>query len=134
MVTQKPATMVLLATAQVRVIDHGSQITTISEEASQILALPRVRDSTEIHGLGGNVVGISKSKVNLIIKPRYLSNNTIKSQAFVLSELTSPQPDNSFNVDLKQWDNYVLADPMFNKSDKIDLVVGADIFSNILEE
>ena len=63
---------VFLATAQVKVksihgeyitlralIDQGSQITTLSEEAAQILALPKLKCRTEIHGLGGAVVGIS---------------------------------------------------------------------------
>ncbi|XP_037931351.1 uncharacterized protein LOC119666140 [Teleopsis dalmanni] len=51
----------------------------------------------------------------------------------VLSKLTSAQPNNSFNEDLKKWDNYCLADPMFNKSDRIDIVLGADILTEILQ-
>lgn len=137
---------VFLATAQVKVksihgeyitlraiVDQGSQITTLSEEAAQILALPKLKCRTEIHGLGGAVVGISKNKVKLVITPRFISNHMIEAEALVLPQLTGAQPDQSFKFDLSKWGNFVLADPMLNKSDRIDIVIGSDIFSNILE-
>ena len=68
---------ILLATAQVRVkslhgefiilralIDQGSQITSISEEAAQILQLPRLKTNTIIQGLGETCVGVAKYKVH----------------------------------------------------------------------
>ena len=138
---------VFLATAQVKVksihgeyitlralIDQGSQITTLSEEAAQILALPKIKCRTEIHGLGGSVVGVSKNKIKLIIAPRFISNHVIEADALVLPQLTGAQPDQSFKFDVSKWDNFVLADPMLNKSDRIDIVIGSDIFSNILEK
>ncbi|XP_058982804.1 uncharacterized protein LOC131804242 isoform X2 [Musca domestica] len=122
--TTHATTNVLLATAQVRVkswygeyitlralIDQGSQITSVSEDAAQLLQLPRSR--TEV---------------------RFFSNNKIITEALVLSKLASAHTDNNFHYDLEKWKNITLADPNFYNSERIDLVIGADIFQQILEE
>ncbi|XP_059217641.1 uncharacterized protein LOC131994780 [Stomoxys calcitrans] len=147
MVIERKQQQVLLATALVKVraatgefellramIDQGSQITSISEEASQILGLPRIKEKTEIHGLGGTLVGVSKYKVDLVIKPRFLSKHVFNSQAMVLPTIMSQQPGKSFDIDMKQWRNCMLADPFFNKSDRIDLIIGGDIYADIMEK
>ncbi|XP_037931027.1 uncharacterized protein LOC119665847 [Teleopsis dalmanni] len=146
MITKENSAITLLATAQIQadsasgekvllraLLDQGSQRTSISEEAAQILRLHRTKSRTDLIGLGNTLVGTSKSTVELVIRPRFKSNNSYKIKAMVLSKLTSAQPNNSFNEDLKKWDNYCLADPMFNKSDRIDIVLGADILTEILQ-
>ncbi|XP_065356265.1 uncharacterized protein LOC135950662 [Calliphora vicina] len=138
---------VLLATAQVRVkslhqeyitlralIDQGSQITSISEEAAQILQLPRKKTEVKLQGLGQTVVGVAKAKINLEIHPRFLSNEMITAEALILPKLVATHPDVSFNYDVQKWKNFNLADPNFNKADRIDIVIGADLFSQILED
>ncbi|XP_059222731.1 uncharacterized protein LOC131996799 [Stomoxys calcitrans] len=35
---------------------------------------------------------------------------------------------------MKQWRNCMLADPFFNKSDRIDLIIGGDIYADIMEK
>ncbi|XP_065356300.1 uncharacterized protein LOC135950698 [Calliphora vicina] len=146
MSTHSPAN-VLLSTAQVKVqslhgeyvvlralIDHCSQVTTVSEEASQILALPRIKCRTEIQGLGGVIVGVSKSKIRLTMKPRFLSDRSVETDALILPQLTGAQPDHSFKFNINEWNNFVLADPSLNKSDRIDIVIGMDIITNIIED
>ncbi|XP_037928747.1 uncharacterized protein LOC119663153 [Teleopsis dalmanni] len=146
MITKENSAITLLATAQIQadsasgekvllraLLDQGSQRTSISEEAAQILRLHRTKSRTDLIGLGNTLVGISKSTVELVIRPRFKSNNSYKIKTMVLSKLTSAQPNNSFNEDLKKWDNYCLADPMFNKSDRVDIVLGADILTEILQ-
>ncbi|XP_054089198.1 uncharacterized protein LOC128922505 [Zeugodacus cucurbitae] len=146
MSTKTTSQAVILATAQIRaktaggdyillraLIDQGSQITTISEEAAQILKLPRMKTKTKLYGLSDAVVGESKATIEVEIKPRFLSNHKEKVNAVVLPILTSAQPDLSFNYNFKIWEKYTLADPLFNKSDRIDMVIGGDVFSSIIE-
>ena len=70
MSTKNSSKGVILATAQIRaktaggdyillraLIDQGSEITTISEEAAQILKLPRIKKNTKLYGLSDAVVG-----------------------------------------------------------------------------
>ncbi|XP_053968405.1 uncharacterized protein LOC128869828 [Anastrepha ludens] len=147
MMTKNSETAILLATAQIRVkaangeyvtlralIDQGSQKTTISEEAAQILHLPKRREVTELQGLGNTTVGVSKFKVNIEIRPRFLSNEVYNVEALILPKLASAQPDKTFKWDIEQWRNYTLADPNFNRSDRIDVVIGGDVYADILEE
>uniref|UniRef100_A0A0K8TXJ5 Peptidase A2 domain-containing protein n=1 Tax=Bactrocera latifrons TaxID=174628 RepID=A0A0K8TXJ5_BACLA len=109
MMTKHSEMAILIATAQIRVkaangeyvtlralIDQGSQKTTISEEASQILHLPRRREVTELQGLGNTTVGVSKFKINIKIKPRFLSNEAYNVEALILPKLASAQPDKTF--------------------------------------
>ncbi|XP_036317941.1 uncharacterized protein LOC118732919 [Rhagoletis pomonella] len=137
---------VILATAQVRakaangehillraLIDQGSQITSISEEAAQILGVPKKKVMTKLHGLGDVVVGESKFKIKVQITPRFLSQHVEEVDAIVLSTLTTAQPDQSFRFNFKKWENYTLADPLFNKADRIDMVIGGDIFGRIID-
>ncbi|XP_037928742.1 uncharacterized protein LOC119666023 [Teleopsis dalmanni] len=136
MITKENSAFTLLATAQIQVdsasgekvlltalLDQGSQRTSISEEATQILRLHRTKSRTDLIGPGNTLVETSKSTVEIVIRPRFESNNSYKIKA---------QPNNYFKEDLKKWDNYCLADPMFNKSDRIDVVLGADILAEIL--
>ncbi|XP_059223245.1 uncharacterized protein LOC131997020 [Stomoxys calcitrans] len=144
--TTNSATNVLLATAQVRVkslhgeyvtlralIDQGSQITSVSEDAAQLLQLPKTKTEVKLRGLGETMVGMAKSKVLMEIRPRFVSNTKIKVEALVLPKLASAHPDNSFQYNIGRWKNINLADPNFNKSERIDMVIGADLFPQILE-
>ncbi|XP_037959436.1 uncharacterized protein LOC119688843 [Teleopsis dalmanni] len=137
---------VLLATAQVRVksvqgemimlralIDQGSQTTAVSEEAAQILNLPRKKVKMEVQGLGGTPVGVAKAKINLQIHPRFTSKYKINAEALILPSLVSCQPDKTFSYNIDKWENMTLADPNFNKSDRIDIIIGSDLYGEILE-
>ncbi|XP_075167722.1 uncharacterized protein LOC142239851 [Haematobia irritans] len=143
--TTNTAANVLLATAQVRVkslqgeyitlralIDQGSQITSVSQDAAQLLQLPRMKTDVRLRGLGETMVGVAKSKVLQEIRPRFFSD--IKIEALVLPKLASAHPDNNFQYTLGRWKNISLADPNFNKSERIDLVIGADFFPQLVEE
>ncbi|XP_073820134.1 uncharacterized protein [Musca autumnalis] len=116
------------------IIDKGSQLTSISEEAAQILGLPRVKNHTVIHGLGNTPVGVSKHKLEIEIKPRFLSNDFFRTEALVLPTVMSAQPEESFDINMEEWKNYSLADPLFNKSDRVDLIIGGDLYAEIMED
>ncbi|XP_061390211.1 uncharacterized protein LOC133325481, partial [Musca vetustissima] len=116
------------------IIDQGSQVTSISEEAAQILGLPRIKNNTIIHGLGSTPVGVSRHKVKIEVKPRFLSNEIFRTEAFVLPSVMSAQPEESFEVNVEEWNNYTLADPLFNKSYRVDLIIGGDLYSELMDE
>ncbi|XP_073831041.1 uncharacterized protein [Musca autumnalis] len=138
---------VILATAQVRVkslhgeyitlralLDQGSQITSVSEDAAQLLQLPQRKADVRLRGLGETMVGVAKSKILLEIRPRFFSNTKIRVEALVLPKLASAHPDANFQYNVEKWKNISLADPNFNRSERIYLVIGADLFPQILEE
>lgn len=84
--------------------------------------------------LGETEVGVAKSKVTVEIRTRFVSSTKIVAEALVLPTLASAHPDRRFQYDVEKWKNVNLADPDFNKPERIDIVIGAELFSQILEE
>lgn len=140
---------VLLATALVRVesrsgnnltfrslLDQGSQASFITESAVQSLGLKRVPSSVTISGVGDRVDPIvSKAMVNLKLQSIHDPNYIIPVKAHVLNKLTSVIPARKVNIQLCQsLIQLKLADPKFHTPNKIDLLLGADIYSQILVE
>ncbi|XP_073820586.1 uncharacterized protein [Musca autumnalis] len=145
--TMEDSHHVLIATAQIRVksklkefitlralIDPCAQTSSISEEAVQFLQLPKLKTDVTLHGLGGAVVGKAKSKVIIEVKPRFLSDYAVNIEAVVLPELASVQQNPTCEYEINKWDNFTLADPDFASSDRIDVLIGSDIYHEIAQD
>ena len=98
MMTQESTSTVLLATAQVRVrslhgeyiilralMDQGSQTTSVSEDAAQLLQLPKRKTDVNLRGLGETIVGVAKSKILLETRPRFFSSTKINPTEISIS-------------------------------------------------
>ncbi|KAG5882357.1 hypothetical protein JTB14_009883 [Gonioctena quinquepunctata] len=98
-------------------IDRGSEISLITEEAAQKLGLPRQKIRAEIAGIGESETRISKWKIKAYIKPRFPSKFILNSELLILPKITaalSIQPLQNMNIDRLQ--NNILADPTYNES------------------
>ncbi|CAH2102203.1 unnamed protein product [Euphydryas editha] len=140
---------VLLATALVKAeskgddfrlvrafLDQGSQACLITESTVQYLRLTKIPIQGVVSGLG-NRSTISKYMVHLNIQSRINPEFKLQVTAYVLSKITSYLPEQSINNNSFEWIdvyNYDLADPQFNQSNKIDILLGADAYSCILKE
>lgn len=135
---------ILLATAIVQVqaanghyfhlralLDQGSQTSIITEKAAQLLSLPRRQCKGVITGIGAkenNCKGI----INITIK----SNNneySLNTDALIMKTLINNLP--SQTLSRPSWtflENIQLADPEFYKSRPVDLLLGAEVYSNII--
>ena len=112
-------------------LDTGSQINLISEEAAQRMGLKREKRSLTV-----NVVGnISKTHNSGLVQLHLKSKNYGKSisiQAFVLPKLTQNVPSKTFLTDgLLHMKTVELADPTFNNTGSIDLILGSEIIEDI---
>ncbi|XP_028166873.1 uncharacterized protein LOC114357459 [Ostrinia furnacalis] len=140
---------VLLATALVRVesqsgnmltfrslLDQGSQASFISESAARLLGLKRVACNVNVSGVGDRVPSVvSKSLVSFKLQSTLDPTFVIPVKAYVLKKLTSVIPKRKVNIQLSQsLTQLKLADPKFHTPHKIDLILGADIYSQILVE
>ncbi|XP_073956541.1 uncharacterized protein [Choristoneura fumiferana] len=139
---------VLLATALVKaqsksgtgitircLLDQGSQASFITEPAVQLLGLKKISHRSTISVLGSdeNANIASKSRVQVKIQSLHDPNFSIGVNAFVLSKLTSILPDKRVVVELhSEFANLNLADPSFNIPNKIDMLLGADVYGQIL--
>lgn len=137
---------VLLATALVKarttqqsfeylraLIDPGSQATLITEYGAQRLGVPREKIHAEITGMGGVHSGVACSKIQVELIPRFPANNfTLHCEALVLPTLTKAQAEHGIIPEKLQHNNFLLADPTFDTPGPIDIILGADAFTEII--
>ena len=141
-----PKRKVLLATARVQVVgpngestyvrallDQGSEVSFVSESIVQLLGLPKERTCVPLSGLGASAAGTARSVTQLVLRSSVESNFELKTEALVLPRLTSQLPANSIrDPDLKQVVTFTLADPEFFVSKKVDVILGADVYGQVL--
>lgn len=143
-VSQGECSEVLLATAQLKVlradgqyhtfralVDQGSQISLITEHAAQILGLKREKCRGVIYGVGQRENNC-KGKINITCASMY-NDYTFNAEVVIMSHLIKSLPNNTFSK--PSWTNIQninLADPEFYVSRPVDLLLGADIYSNII--
>ncbi|KAF9406671.1 hypothetical protein HW555_013037, partial [Spodoptera exigua] len=135
---------ILLATALVRIqgingeyhtmralIDQGSQASLITENAAQILKLPR-------RACKGVIVGVSANQTNCkgvlsLVASSLHSNYTFQTEVVIMKKLINNLPNHSFSK--PSWEylqNIQLADRHFNVCRPIDLLLGAEVYSEII--
>lgn len=142
-VSQGKSSEILLSTAIMKVkgangyhnmralIDQGSQISLITENAAQLLGIKRQRCQGTIFGVGQNE-NSCKGMINIECTSLY-NDYKFQTDVLIMNNLIKNLPNNSFSK--PSWDfieNINLADPEFYVSRPVDLLLGADIYSNIL--
>ncbi|XP_012524163.1 uncharacterized protein LOC105829678 [Monomorium pharaonis] len=139
---------VLLATARLHVssprgnviktralIDPGSETSLISERLVRRLKLDRLRSVVLLTGVGAQSSQKTKGMVQLKIKPHFRSNYEATIFAYILTNITSQIP--STNLTSKSWahlEGLQLADTHFSTPGPIEMLLGADVYTNILLE
>lgn len=139
---------ILLATAQILVIsdkgevttakaliDQGSEISLISERLVQSLYLTRNYSSVSLIGIGGTKANKTKGLAHFKIRSRFDSKSEIYISAYILPKLTTSLP--SVQVKRQNWphlEGLQLADSNFTIPGTIDIILGADIYAQIIED
>ena len=137
---------IILAVARVRVVgprgdstyarallDQGSEASFVSESLVQLLGLHKERTSVPLSGLGASAAGTARSKTQLVLKSDVESNFELRTDMLILPRLTSQLPAESIgDLDLRIFSGLTLAEPQFLVSDKIDLILGADIYGHLI--
>lgn len=135
---------VLLATAIIYIIDKAgnahkaralldsaSQSNFITSKLSNILNLTKHNISVPIVGINQNVTQISQ-RVTATIKST-TNNYCFTSSFLILDNITNNLPMTTINIrNLDIPENILLADPTFYAPGKIDLLIGASVFYDLL--
>lgn len=142
-------TQVLLATALVEaqtrsgstqllrvLLDQGSQASFIAESAVQLLGLKKKPVKSVISGIGGERSAFaSKFTVTVTIHSRLNPQFSVQVHAFVLGTITSVLPSEKLEqAHWPQLKEITLADPEFHTPSKIDILLGAEIYSQVLRD
>lgn len=136
---------VLLATAVVQIqastgngllaralIDQGSQISLITESLANQLKLKRNPVTAVINGIGMSAAH-ALSETKFTINAHFQTKANVLVHALVLKSLTAFLP--SSQLAGGSWDHVqelVLADPKFGEPDKVDILLGAGVYSEIM--
>ncbi|XP_063697861.1 uncharacterized protein LOC134828804 [Culicoides brevitarsis] len=136
---------VLLATAIVKIqakdgtwvpirilIDMGAQGSFITEDCVQKLQLSKKRTHINVVGMGETAAGDCNKMVSVVLSPHFASNYRMHVKAFVMKKLVGQLPTQKFEINNRKVMNLKLADPHFNIPAKVHMLVGADVYSNIL--
>lgn len=139
---------VLLATARIAIIskdgsthylraliDPGSQASFITEAATQLLGLDKKKAFGRISGIEENKTITSKATTTLKFHSVRSLTPMFYTEAYVLGRLTSLLPSQEYDINC--WttsEKLELADPDFYKPGFIDILLGADVHSDILKE
>lgn len=115
-------------------LDSASQISAITVACTDRLRLKRDRWTSPVTGLGGVSVVDVKGRVDLSIQPRFAVEPVLKIQAWVLPAITGDMPRNTLPSTIKgRYENLALADPSFDITSPIDLLLGGDVFPSIMD-
>nr|CAI5865091.1 unnamed protein product [Callosobruchus analis] len=112
-------------------LDCGSQSSFISKDLADTLNLDKHKTSLCISGISNN---LSYSHLKCVVKVfSRCSDFSTKMSCFIIDKITGNLPD--FPIHTNNWNipcNIKLADPTYNKPGKIDILIGADVFWQLL--
>ncbi|XP_057324631.1 uncharacterized protein LOC130667159 [Microplitis mediator] len=114
-------------------IDPGSELTLISRTISNNCQLDIISSQIPIVGVGSVSSGSTSGAVNISLTSLHSDDSVIIS-AHILNKLTAELP--AVSIKKHSWNhlnNLQLADPDYFKSDKIDLLIGADCYGQIIK-
>ncbi|XP_024868250.1 uncharacterized protein LOC112452343 [Temnothorax curvispinosus] len=140
----KPSKQVLLATALVKItdskgdkvvcralLDSGSQSCFITSSCAKRLSLKQFSTHIPVCGLGEMSTQTNK-RVKVILHSR-INKFSANLDCLIIDRITQSIPVNRINVnELQVPEGILLADPEFYKSSKVDLLLGAEIFFDLM--
>lgn len=112
-------------------LDSGSQANFVTQNMIQLLNLKPESTHVNILGINGTVSTITK-KAKLFVESR-TSDFATSLDCLVKPKISGLLPSYPVNIDRNLIPHHVeLADPWFFKPDTIDLLIGAEIFAEIM--
>ncbi|XP_055623062.1 uncharacterized protein LOC129766519 [Toxorhynchites rutilus septentrionalis] len=140
-----PPAQVFLATAVVKVfgpkgnsflarvlLDNASQPNLMTERFRRLIASRKSPQTLEIAGVGGEVNTVANFSTVATVASRF-NNFRVPLEFVVMEKVTNDLP--TWTVDTSDWvipDNIRLADPSFATRGPIDIVIGAQVFFELL--
>lgn len=117
------------------ILDSGSSISFLSQNCANMLGLPRTQNSTNIEGIGETSLNSKLGSVYLTLRPVDKNCPILNAQAVILPRICTNIP--SGIISIESWShikNVPLADPTFYKPGSIQILIGADLFADIIQD
>ena len=115
-------------------IDSGSQRSFITANCASRLHLPVSMESTPISGLGNSAISWAKGTVMCELQHRRIPAGILNTHAVVLPKITTDLPNSRLPNQIRaELGDLILADPGFDNPGPVDVLLGADLFPQILD-
>lgn len=137
-------TTIILATAVVRIqdrtnistpqralLDSGAQCSLISKSCAQRLGLRQIRCHLPLRGVSGSV-GVLDRKVQVYIRPWFESPILLPVELFLIDDWETQHPPVAVRWVLPPLNGRNLADENFDTPNRVDMLLGADIWASIV--
>lgn len=114
-------------------VDQGSEVTLITTKAAQLLRLKSTNINLPLSGIGQSSAGMLRRMVNLDIRSHLHPEFALRANALVMNIITGMIPRSPCSV--QHWSHLKdkpLADPTFATPGRIDVLLGADIYKQII--
>uniref|UniRef100_A0A0A9YNG0 Pol polyprotein n=1 Tax=Lygus hesperus TaxID=30085 RepID=A0A0A9YNG0_LYGHE len=116
------------------VIDAGSQINLISSECVKRLGLPLISRPVQLSGAMNTTLGTASGVVDCVLTPRQPSGPQWCTQATVLHKVCADLPTTPVPIEIyERFRHLNLADNTFHMKGKIDFLLGAALYPDILK-
>ncbi len=116
-------------------LNNASSASFVSESLVQSLSLPRTRQNVQVSGIARTSPTPSTHSIATFqISPVHCNERSIELTATVLPKVTCDLPTSPVPFDLS-WSHLsdlLLADPSFGQPGRIDILLGVDIFIEVL--
>lgn len=112
-------------------LDSGSQLNMVTEKFFRKTGLKTKDTKMTISGIGTSEIKATRTAILNINSMQ--SNFNTPMEVFIVNNITTCQP--AQHVDIKDWklpSSLVLADPAFNIPAAVDIVIGGELFYNLL--
>ena len=113
------------------ILDQCAQASFITQNAAETLKLRSIKTHAQISGVCGKDYTATKL-VQISLSSNFETNFEMVCQTFVLPKITAYQPQPIDSKMLSSLKKVNLADPNFTKRGSIDLLLGGDVYSNII--
>ncbi|XP_075158038.1 uncharacterized protein LOC142231308 [Haematobia irritans] len=114
-------------------LEQGSQETFIASRVVNQLGISTSKSFTRISGLGGTLLENSSRICSLKLRSRQ-SSFSLETVAIVVSNLNHFMPSSTHKIGSWEGLNQIeLADPLFYKAARIDMLIGSDILPCIIK-
>ncbi|XP_055634308.1 uncharacterized protein LOC129774572 [Toxorhynchites rutilus septentrionalis] len=113
-------------------LDSGSLVNFVSEKFANVLEIPKRRVNIAIAGIS-SLKTTAHEKIIVKFQSQY-SNFQASLECLITRKVTGKIP--SMDIDITDWNipsGIQLADPMFYKSNTIDILIGAELFFKLLK-
>ena len=114
-------------------VDPCSQASFVASRIQQFLRLPSQKCALLVEGMNDAKLAKCNAKATFLIRPHFLSKFSCEVGAYVSSKITNYSPM-ACKTGWTHFAGLQLADPQYLNKTKIEILLGVDVYSRIIQE